>query len=444
MKRNLKYITFPLLVFMLLVRPVGCPAQDKYDYIDIDNPFSRKIPVAVPAFADLSEQPADSGDLEKMPALLSETLVFTRYFDVLDPAAYLMDPEKKAITKETVTFSNWTAIGADYLVTGGFEQKKNRIKLELRLFDTVRGKQLVGKRYKGTMTDHRRIIRRFCTEIIKHFTGSRGFFNSKIAFVSNGTGSKEIYICDFDGHEPKQFTHHNTISMFPDWNSDGKWLAYTSYLKGKPDIYIEHVRREDDGSVINRKGMNIDPAWMPGKFVLAATMSFSGTQKIYLLTGSGKMIKKLTSNWGSDISPAWSPDGKQMAFVSNRSGSPQIYVLDLDQRRSRRITFEGKYNTQPCWSPRGDRLAYTSRNGGLNNIAVIGLKDLESVQLTRDAGHNESPSWSPDGSLIAFSSTREGRSRIYVMTAYGTDQQRLLSLPGAQSNPKWSPSTMHN
>jgi len=300
--------------------------------------------------------------------------------------------------------------------------ENDHLEIELRLYDTFKEQMLLGKRYKGGMVDQRKMIRRFCSELIYLLTGDMGIFNSKIAFVSTSSGHKEIYICDFDGYNPKRLTNHKNITLSPAWSSDGNWLAYTSYAKGKPDLYIKHLT-ENRSSVIAKEGINISPAWVPGEF----------------------MIKRLTNKRGIDVSPTWSPDGKKMAFVSKRAGSPQIYIKDIDSGRVNRLTFEGHYNTQPSWSPKGDKIAYSGMKQGLGDIHVIGTDGQNPTQLTHNEGNNESASWSPDGSLIVFTSTREGLSRIYVMTAFGTDQRRLVAISGKQTEPHWSPrlSTIH-
>jgi TolB protein len=424
-----------------------CFAQsdnDQYEYIDISNPFLRKIPLAIPAFKNESKGGEEMRLSASLADLLSTSLEFTGYFKVLDRGAFLFDPDKDGVLTPQINFSNWTVIGAELLITGLFDGSDGRITMELRLFDTFKGRRILGKKYSGRIADQRQMIHRFCSEVILYLTGHKGMFASKIAFVSTGSGKKEIYTCEFDGYRPQQITRNHSISLFPAWSSDGKYLAYTSYKEGKPDLFITNLAEMRETPVI-KKGINITPAWVPGKFELAATLSFSGDQEIYLLTGSGKVIKRLTKMRGSDMSPTWSPDGKKLAFVSNRSGSPQIYIKDLTSGKARRLTYEGNYNTQPNWSPRGDKIAYTSMADGINNIHVTDLEGRESVQLTHQSGNNESPSWSPDGSLIVFSSTREkGVSRLYVMTAFGTDQRRLLVLDGEQTNPKWSMNNFSN
>jgi len=417
--------------------------SDPYDYIDISNPFLRKIPLAIPLFKNETATVEEARLAESSADLLSASLDFTGFFKILDRRAFLFDPQSDGILTPQINFANWTVIGAELLITGLYEENNGKVAMELRLFDTFKGRRILGKKYSGQRADQRRIIHRFCSEVIQYLTGSRGVFASKIAFVSTGSGNKEIYSCEFDGYYPQQLTRNHAITLFPAWSSNGRYLAYTSYKQGKPDLFIKNLAEMQEISIV-KKGLNITPAWVPGKFELAATLSFSGDQEIYLLTGSGKIIKRLTNMQGSDISPAWSPASKKLAFVSNRSGNPQIYIQNMDSGKVRRLTYEGNYNTQPSWSPRGDKIAYASFGDNHHNIFVIDVEGRQPIQLTYESGDNEAPSWSPDGSLIVFSSTREGPSRLYVMTASGTEQRRLLVLSGEQTNPKWSMNNFNN
>lgn len=423
-------------VFLCL--PPPCQARV---YIDITAPYLRKIPTAVPFFKDQGSGSGNQQDklASTLADLLGETIDFTGFFKILDRESFLEDPQQASLIENKINFKNWTDVGAELVVKGGFKYEGDRLTVELRLFDTFSGRLIIGKRYVGYLDDQRRVIRRFCNDMIRRLTGQEGIFSSQIAFISTTTGHKEIYLADFDGHNPKQFTKTEAITLFPAWSSDGQWLAYTDYRHGKPDLYIENIR-EQQGTVISLKGSSLTPAWVPGQFALAASLSHEGNPAVYLLTGKGKIIKKLTDHWGIDVSPAWSPDGQILAFVSNRSGSPQIYIKNVEDGKVRRLTYEGNYNTAPQWSPRGDYIAYTrlAKEDGIN-IYVIRPEGQDSTQLTRNAGNNESPTWSPDGSLIAFSSTREGPSRIYVMNANGANQRRLLALEGEQTDPSWSP-----
>lgn len=375
--------------------------------------------------------------------ILKAGLDFTGYLKVMDPMAFLSNPAKSGIQLGEINFKDWTGIGAELLVTGGIEESNGQIKLQLRLMDTFNTKLLVGKVYTGPTTEIGPWFIGSAQEVAKALTGNFGVFGSKIAFVSTVNGNKEIYSCDFDGFNPRQITHHKSISLSPAWSYNGQWLAYVSYAKGKPDIFIKNIK-ENLGAVVNYAGLNISPDWMPGKLDLAATLSFSGNQEIYLLTRKGEIIKRVTNSWGSNVSPKFSPDGRKIAFTSSRSGNPQIYIQGLDSEEAQRITFTGKYNTSPAWSPDGKKIAYVGIEKNKINIFVISVDSHigASVQLTAEQGDNEDPCWSPDGSLIVFKSTRKGgKAHLFVMTAAGTDQRQLLSMSGIQSEPDWSGDT---
>lgn len=425
-----------LLVCLWMLAPHTVGADIKY--FDLTNPFLRKIPMAVPVFQSMGKHPSELNQVAPFSNELLEMLEFSGYFKMLDRGSFLHNPQTSGITQSTINFQNWTTVGAELLITGGLRLEGGQLVTELRLFDTFKSKLLVGKRYRGRVEDRREVVKRFCTEVLLVLTGHPGFFDSQLAFVSNGTGNKEIFRCDFDGKKVRQVTKKRSITSFPAWSSSGRHLAYTSFDRGPVQIIIKDLKTMAE-SRVRYKGVQIAPAWVPHRFELTATLSHGGDQEIYLLTGKGKMIKRLTNSRGIDVDATWSPDGKKIAFVSKRSGRPQIYIKEINTGRVQRMTFEGNYNTQPSWSPKGNLIAYSSMAEGEINIVVMDIERNDPIQLTFNQGDNEAPSWSPDGSLITFSSTREGKTRIYVMTAYGTDQRRLLTMPGEQFHPGWSP-----
>jgi TolB protein len=438
-KRQMK--TKALLMFFFVFGAVVLGqarlAQAQHVYININEPFLRKIPVAVPFFKSLTGGAVEEQLGKEARTILVNALDFTGYIAVLDPASYIENLAEKGITRADINFKNWTVIGSELVVTCAISESNGDVQLKLRLFDPFTERLIVGKVYNGRVADLRRMVHRFCGEISFHLTGRWGVFSSSLAFVSTVGKNKEIFVAEFDGHTPRQVTHHKSISLSPAWSSDGRWIAYTSYAAGNPDIYIESLYKNRK-SLVNFKGLNISPAWVPGSSSLAATLSFENDQEIYLLTSKGKIIKRLTDSWGIDVSPSFSPDGKKMAFVSKRAGTPQIYIQDLDQKTVARLTFTGGYNTSPAWSPEGDKIAYVGIANGEINIYTIGIDGTGFVQLTSSAGDNEDPSWSPDASLITFSSTREGEAGIFVMTAAGGEQRRLFLMDGAQTSPVWS------
>ncbi len=425
------------LLCVLVFSPAFVMAQ--HAYININDPLMRKIPIAIPYFKASTGHEQEISLGKNAVDIMSNALDFTGYLAVMDKGAFIENPSQKGITGADINYKNWTVIGAELLVTGGIVEQNGAVRLELRLFDTFKETLLIGKVYTGHKEDVKSMVYRFCAEISLLLTGKIGVFGSRLVFVSTVKGNKEIFTSDFDGGNITRVTNFNNISMTPAWSSDGNFIAFTSYAKGNPDLYIRDLRTNHD-VLVSKKGLNITPAWIPGQFALAATLSFSGDQDIYLISGSGQIKRQLTKEMGIDVSPAFSPDGTRFAFVSKRSGTPQIYIGDTGSNSATRLTFQGNYNTSPAWSPDGEKIAYVGVVKNSINIYVIGVNGGGPTQLTSGQGDNEDPSWSPDGNLIAFSSTRQGTSRIFVMTSTGADQRLLFTYGGAQTDPMWSSS----
>jgi len=404
-------------------------------YIDINAPSIRKFNIAIPDFRMLQGSDNCRKLATELPAVIASDLDLSGFFSPMDKASFI--DEVSPLTREDIRFKNWSVIGAELLLTGGYTCIGTSVEVEIRLFDVFLGKQILGKRVLGEIKDYRYLMHRLGNEVIKVLTGHEGIFLTKLAFVGNGTGHKEIYVSDFDGHNVREITSDKSIDLHPRWSPDGNGLLYNSYRQGGPMLYFKDLRTGKVSRISGRNGLNIGAAWGPKGKRLALTLSLKGNPDIFLINDQGKILKRLTHHWGIDVSPTFSPDGTKIAFVSNRSGSPQIYIMDLVKGTKERLTFEGKYNTSPAWSSL-NRIAFTSLNDGHYNIVTMDPSGGQARQLTNDEGDNEDPCWSPDGHYLAFSSNREGRYHIYLMTAGGQNQRKVISGKGDQTAPSWS------
>ncbi|HSE85315.1 MAG TPA: Tol-Pal system beta propeller repeat protein TolB [Candidatus Binatia bacterium] len=430
-------------VLLLILNPWSVDAQPKGDTGvrgEIVGQGGLKFPIAVSPLKNLGT----TADVGKLSEGIADTIVYdldlSGWFKVLDRAAYIENPQKSGVALGSFDFKDWSTIGAEGLVKGGFTVQGDEVTVELRLFDVFQNKERVGKRYVGRVKDYRRIAHKFADEIINQFTGVPGIFNTRIAYVSTSGGRfKEIHVAHLDGSEKFQVTNNRTINLSPSWTADGKSVLYTSYKDRNSSLYLFELYSGKEVKIFPRNGRYIGGKASPDGQFIAATMETGGNSNIMLLDRNGNVIRSLTESPGIEVSPAWSPDSKQLVFVSDRSGSPQVYVLDVASNKSRRLTYSGNYNTSPEWSPRGDRVAYTGRVGNRFAIFTIGIDGGEPRKLTSESADSEDPTWSPDGRFIAFSSNRAGKYHLYVMQANGENQRRLTGSGGDDTKPSWSP-----
>lgn len=426
-----------VFLFAFWVLPLDVHAQVKGTIV---GPGSEKYPIAVSLLQNLGSA-KDGGKISQGVAdAITRDLALSGWFRVLDRSAYIEDAQKTGFALGTFDFKDWSVIGAEGLVKGSSELEGDDLIVELRLFDVFRAREIIGKKYTGKAGDFRRMAHKFADEIIFQFTGERGAFDSRIAYVSTGGGRfKDIYVAHLDGNERIQVTNNRSINLSPSWNRDGRSILYMSYQGGSPDLYLFDLFGGKE-TKISRTGHSLGGKWSPDGRAVAVALERDGNTDLYLLDAAGKVLRRLTTEPGIDVSPAWSPDGNRLAFVSNRGGSPQIYIMELANGSVRRLTYSGSYNTSPDWSPKGDKIAYTGRSEGRFNIFTVRVDDGKSQQLTSGSGDNEEPSWSPDGRFILFTSNRQGgRYRLYLMQAGGENQQRLTGSGGDDTNPSWSP-----
>ena len=103
--------------------------------------------------------------------------------------------------------------------------------------------------------------------MIEEFTGEPGISRSRIAFVSDATGRKEVVSCPMSlGRGHRQVTRHKHLVVSPRFSPDGIHLAYSSYHSGNQNLYLTDLRQNQVTRAISRrKGMNLAPAWSAGR-----------------------------------------------------------------------------------------------------------------------------------------------------------------------------------
>lgn len=415
-------------------------ANDK-PYISVGSARTKKTVIAFP---DIKTQ--ESGiapSLRIMTDTVISDLLFMDIFRFLDRAAFLEDDKKAGLTLDSFKISDWTSIGAEFLIKASAVKEGNTIALEARLYDTFGAKQVLGKRYMATASDIKVLAHTLANDVVTALTGLPGIFLTKIAASCDRTNHKEIYVMDFDGTNVKQITNHRSIAFSPAWSPDGTKIAYSLFTKRKDNIKNIDLYEFDFNSrsirlLSNRKGINSGAAYTPDGKSLALTMSFLGNPEIFSFNLATNMVTRLTSSFGFDVDPVWSPDGRDLAFVSSRTGMPMVFSMKADGTNVKRLTYAGRYNATPTWSPQNNKIAFSGWIDKRFDIFTMNTDGTNIERLTKNQGNNEDAFFSPDGNFVAFSSNRTGQQSIYVMNVDGTFVKRLTYGLGNCVAPKWS------
>lgn len=400
--------------------------------VQIGKPGDRAVPIALPTPKGGAAQTQEFWDVVRRDLELSG------YFRILSQEASI-EPATAGLRPGEFQFSDWRTVGAAVLAKTGVVSSGNDVRTEVWIYDVGGGEKLASRAFSAPAAGTRGMAHRVANEIMMAVTGERGFFDTRLAFVGNFSGNKEIYVMDVDGYGRRQITKNGSINLKPRWNPAGNALAFTSYFAGNPDLYVADLGKGQIKRVSGRAGINTSGAFSPDGTRIALTLTMGSDADIYLLdANSGSQISRLTNSPGIDTSPSWSPDGSQIAFVSERGGGPQIYVMPASGGEARRVSFQGGHNTDPSWSPKGDRIAFVGRDGRFD-VFTVRTDGTGMERITQGQGDNEDPSWSPDGGYVAFSSTRSGAPHIWIASSDGRHQVQVTSGGGGYTNPHWSP-----
>lgn len=395
--------------------------------IEITGAGANRIPVAIANFA------GDAAAAQVVAATVRSDLERSGLFKLVDPAGATLDENAQ------VNFSDWKNRGADALAAGSLARGADgRMEARFRLYDTQKQVSLGGAVFVTGNDQLRAAGHRIADYIYEKLTGEKGVFSTRVAYVVKSGGQFRLQIADADGQGAVTALSSSEPIISPVWSPDGSKLAYVSFEKKKPVIYVHTLASGQRQVVANFKGSNSAPAWSPDGRKLAVVLSKDGNSQIYVVNADGTGVQRLTQSGGIDTEPRYSPDGGSIYFTSDRGGSPQIYRMGANGGDAQRVTFEGSYNVSPRPSPDGKSLAFISRRDGRFQLAVMDLASKQ-VQILTDSTKDESPSFAPNSRMILIATETGGRGVLSAISSDGRIKQRLSIAAGDVREPAWGP-----
>lgn len=149
----------------------------------------------------------------------------------------------------------------------------------------------------------------------------------RIVFISDRSGSFEVWVSKADGSEPTQITNFGGPMVgSPRWSPNGEWITFDARVDGRAAIFI--------------------------------------------VNAAGGAPRRLEQNGFEERMPSWSQDGKWLYFCSNRGGRVQLWKSPVGGgpalRVSTRIAFTSFESSD------GQTLYFTSLGGGLWQVPTSG------------------------------------------------------------------------
>ncbi len=402
--------------------------------ININKGNVEPLPIAITDFLSGGELGA------QISSIVAADLKRSGLFAPIDKGAFI---EKISNPDVAPRFEDWKVINAQALVTGRVTNEGGKLKAEFRLWDSFAGEQLEGQQLVADASNQRRIAHMIADAIYERLTGEKGYFDSRIVFVSESGPKdkriKKLAIMDQDGANVRTLTSGKDLVLTPRFSPNKQEITYMSFEGDKPSIYLLQLETGQRERVGDFPGITIAPRFSPdGQKVVMSLLQDNGSANLYTMDLRSRSVTRLTNSPAIDTSASYSPDGSQVVFESDRGGKQQIYVMSAGGSEPNRISFgDGSYST-PVWSPRGDLIAFTKQSGGQFSIGVM-KTDGSGERILSTGFLMEGPTWAPNGRVLAFyRSQAGGNPALYSIDLTGYNEQQIPT-PGSASDPAWSP-----
>ena len=267
---------------------------------------------------------------------------------------------------------------------------------------------------------------------------------SKLAFVSDRDGNREIYTVDlvwmdgytqWEGRSLTNITHSPQHDWTPKFSPTSEKIVYTTYFPENDnyDVFVMNADGSNKTNITNSPGYDKYPQFSPdGSFIIYQAWQ-KGKMEIYFSNLLDGNIINLTRNTTAhDIishGNAISPDGQTIVFTSERDGNRNIYVMNTDGTEQTQLTTHLSHDYEPAFSPDGLSIVFTSERDGNKEIYIMNNEGNNLTNLSNNSGDDWNPRYYPDNRKIVFQSTRDRNWEIYMMNLNGSKQTNLTNHP---------------
>ena len=202
--------TFWMLVVLLVALPRGqaASAQDLSDErgplptLEITPGASRGFKAAVLRFHTVGP-PVGEERIDTLRKEIEKGLAFSTVVQPLDREAYLASDDSPSIEAGGIDCDAWKQSGADALLFGEVKRDGSRLRTDIRIMDVGRCHELMSGKVIGDRDGLAKLGRRIADEAVGALTGLRGVASTEIAFISDRSGNRELYVMSADGRDER-------------------------------------------------------------------------------------------------------------------------------------------------------------------------------------------------------------------------------------------------
>jgi len=295
------------------------------------------------------------------------------------------------------------------------------------------------------------MINNSCT---KHTIIEESYIDPHIVFTSRRWWNYDIFISDIYNGKMTHLTKNKWLDFNPTISKDGSKLAFISDRDGNREIYsIDLVWLDGytqwEGRNLKNITQSAENDWTPkfsptqDRIVFTSYFPENDNYDVFIMNVDGSNKKNITNTSYYEKYPQFSPDGSFIIYQAWQKGKMEIMFYNLLDQNNINLTRNNKSHDiishGNAFSPDNQKIVYTSERDGNRNIYLMNTDGTNQIQLTKHVANDYEPTFSPDGLSIVFTSERDGTRQIYIMSNEGLNLKNLSNNSSDDWNARYYP-----
>ena len=233
----------------------------------------------------------------------------------------------------------------------------------------------------------------------------------KLAYMSDRSGSMEIWVSNRDGSHAYQLTATGGAGT-PRWSPDSQSVAFDAISRNGSSIYAVSLQGGAPRVLASDNAGNVCPSWSgDGKWVYYASHR-TGEWQVWKVPAQGGSALQITTHGGH--APLESADGRYLYYAKSPFANPDIWQVPVAGGQEKPVSPLLRPSTWASWTVVEHGILFAGPSG--NGRPILGFFNADTRRVANVGTLEDVPFWlgaTRDGKTVAFD--RPGWQQAQIM-----------------------------